>query len=82
MMTFLNWLTALLVATLCLVNLLLIWTRHRETIRWMRVFSIKQGVTLSSMEGEKQQPKEVVRVPDTRKRISIPVPGSQMFKSN
>lgn len=79
-MNFLSWLTVLLVLTLCGVTVTCVVLNHLNQLKWMRLFSLKQGITVESMEN-RPVPKEIVPPKeDTRRKMSIPVPGAQMFR--
>lgn len=51
---------------------------HREREKWMRMFSLQQGIPLPSTATE---PKTQIRIPlKPKNRFSIPIPGGEMFK--
>jgi len=71
-------LTILLIFSLA-SNVLQQWLSHQNNAKWMRMFSVQQGIPLESMEGVKKSP--VPLIPEVpKKRISIPIPGAQMFR--
>jgi hypothetical protein len=78
-MTLANWLTVLLAGTLCGVTVLCVLLNYKSQMRWMRLFSEKQGIPAITMENS--APREITPLnPDTRKRFSVPVPGGQAFR--
>lgn len=80
-MTFLSWLLVLLVVSLCGVTITLIVLNHLETIRWMRISCERSGIPAIIMENKPQPIKEVVQPkPDNRPRVSVPVPGADLFR--
>jgi hypothetical protein len=80
-MTFLNWLLVLLVVCLSSVTVLLIVLNHLERTRWMRISCERQGIPATSMEANRQITKELVQpAQDKRPRMSIPVPGADLFR--
>ena len=80
-MTLPSWLTAFAVAMLSAAPLLALVLMHKTQTRLLRIFSEKQGIPATIMERAKPESREPAVKKDTRTRISVPVPGSQMFKS-
>lgn len=79
MTTLTNWLTVLLAVSLSAVAILTLVLDHLRQKRWMRIFSESRGIPAAIMEN-KQEAKEPAVKLDTRKRVSIPVPGAQLFR--
>ena len=78
-MTFLSWLVVLLVVTLCAIVVLVLILNHLERKRWMRAFGVQYGIPPISMEDNKPPKAAPVKL-DLRPRMSIPVPGGDMFR--
>lgn len=78
MTTLTNWLTVLLAVSLSAVAILTLVLDHLRQKRWMRIFSESRGIPAAIMENKQEEKAPAVKL-DTRKRVSIPVPGNQMF---
>jgi hypothetical protein len=80
-MTFLNWLIILLVVSLASIVILLLILNHKERKMWMKAFGTQYGISPASMEPLIKKEPTVPRV-DTRQKISIPIPGNDMFRKS
>lgn len=79
MTTLMSWLTVLLAVSLSAVAILALVLDHMRQKRWMRIFSEKQGIPAHIMESSKP-PEPTLVVPKKKHRISVPVPGAQLFR--
>lgn len=71
---------ALLVAMLASGPVIALVLNHKTQTRLLRMYSEKSGVPAMIMEPAKTEPKPEIARPDTRKRITIPTPGTQFLK--
>lgn len=74
-----NWLTFLLAVSLASVTVLSVVLLYLLQRQWMRIFSLKQGIPIESTEVKREVMDLSAKV-DHRKRVSIPVPGADMFR--
>lgn len=64
---------ALLVATLAVV------LSYEMQKRWMRMFCVERSIPIGSMEGHREV--KPVSAPEKPKiRMTVPIPGAQMFR--
>ena len=71
-----------LAAVLGLLALVLQQTMRMQE-RWMRLFSDRLGTNPAIMESKSLLPTEPEpKQPDKRHRISVPIPGAALFRSN
>lgn len=65
----------LLAISLPVVCGLALYLNHKMQEKWMRIFSVQQGINPKSMEAERETPKTpLTEIP--RRRISVPIPGA------
>lgn len=77
-----NWLMSLLVSAPTAALILVLVLTHRERTRWMRIFCAKLEIPKTTMEDEvAPQPMITVPAPDHRRRISVPIPGANIFRN-
>lgn len=71
----------LLLLALCLagVAILSLVLNYRSQIRWMRIFSETQGVSVESMEGKLPE-KEPFVAKAKKKLFSMPLPGADWIR--
>lgn len=74
----------LTVVFLCGALAWLMWLMTRQNEKWMRLFCDKLGTNPSIMEAKSLLPadEKAPLKPDTRRRISVPLPGAGLFRSN
>ena len=57
------------------------WLHHRETTKWMRLLSFKEHIPQTIMEGSDLTPPGApAEKRDTRRRISMAIPGAALFR--
>lgn len=76
----LNWLLFLVLLALAAAPLVATVLMYKTQTRLLRIFSEKQGIPATIMESSKPEMKEPAVKRDTRPRVSVPLPGSQLFK--
>ena len=62
-----------------IVSLIALVLMSQNQTRLLRLISEKSGIPATTMESAEPK-KEVIKIPDIRKRISIPIPGAQNWK--
>jgi cell division protein FtsN len=78
-MTLQNWLICFLAASLVLVASLALVLQYLNQARLMKIFSERQGVPISILEGKPEEKAEA-SPPVARRRISVPLPGAENFR--
>lgn len=73
-----NWLLVLAVVSLSATSLTAMSLLYLTNVRWMRIFSEKQGIPFQSMDGKPIERDKPIVAP--RMRMSVPIPGTQFFK--
>jgi hypothetical protein len=80
MTTSIFWLICLPMAGMVATSIVIVLVSLKLQMSWMRIFSEKQGIPITTMEGKPTARDIVTPKVDTRQRISIPVPGGQAFR--
>jgi hypothetical protein len=63
----------LAVGLICVCALAL-YLNHQMQVKWMRIFSVQQGISPKSMELEREEPKTpLTQIP--RRKFSVQIPG-------
>jgi hypothetical protein len=73
------WLTLLLGASLAAVAIALVLEMSRLQRSWMKILCEKQGLPATIMEKIEMKPPPAPKK-DERVRISVPIPGAQLFR--
>lgn len=80
MTTLMNWLLVLMALCLSAAAILAMVLNHLTQTRWMKIFCEMRGIPSDIMDTNPAPKEEAKPKIDKRQRMSIPIPGADMFR--